>query len=430
MSIFQPTHLHSLPGEDDITRVILPNGITLLVRNNPHSPSVVLSGYFPAGSLLDPGEKLGLAHFTAAALMRGTQKRSFQQLYDELETAGASLGFGASIHNVNFGGRALAEDLPLLLDLLSECLIEPAFPNDQVERLRAQFLTGLAIRAQDTAEMASLTFDEILFAGHPYSLPEDGFPETIEHIARTDLAVFHDAHYRPQGMALVIVGAVTPEQAIEQVEHSLGSWNSGQKTTAQVLPPVQPPTEVTRKHIFIPGKKQADLVMGSIGPQRNAANYLAASIGNNILGQFGMMGRIGQSVRENAGLAYYASTSLNAWIDSGSWEVSAGVNPGNVQRAIDLILEEIKLFTSEPVSPTELRDSLSNYIGRLPLAFESNSGVANALLNIERFQLGLNYYRKFPDQVRQVTAEQILETARTYLEPSRFVIVSAGPERK
>ncbi len=430
MPAISSTHLQALPGPDDTTRVELDNGIILLVRPNPQSTSVVISGYVPAGSLFDPQDKLGLAHFTAAALMRGTQKHTFQQLYDQLETAGASFGYGASVHNVSFGGRALAEDLPLLLGLLLETLTCPSFPPEQVERLRAQYLTGLAIRAQDTAEMASLTFDEILFAGHPYSRPEEGFPETIQRIQEQDLVDFHRQYYRPDGMVLVVVGAVTVGQAIQQVESTLGTWHSQSRVEFPAFPPIQPPIETVRRHIFIPGKSQTDLVMGTLGPKRSAENYLAASLGNNILGQFGMMGRIGQSVREKAGLAYYASTSLNAWIESGSWEVSAGVDPDNLQRAIDLILEEIRRFISEPVSAQELADSQSNYIGRLPLSLESNSGVANALLNIERFKLGLDYYRNFPRLVEQVSADQILETARTFFDPERIIIVSAGPEIK
>ena len=101
-----------------------------------------------------------------------------------------------------------------------------------------------------------------------------------------------------------------------------------------------------------------------------------------------MMGRIGDVVREQAGLAYYASTSLNSWITSGSWEVSAGVNPSNLQYAIDLIRKELQRFASEPVTPEELSDSQANFIGRLPLSLESNHGVANALLNLERFSAG------------------------------------------
>ena len=159
-------------------------------------------------------------------------------------------------------------------------------------------------------------------------------------------------------------------------------------------------------------------------------DYLAASIGNNILGQFGMMGRIGDSVREKAGLAYYASTSVNAWIEAGSWEVSAGVNPANVNKAIDLIIKELERFCSEPVTQSELEDSKSNYIGRLPLSLESNGGVANSILNLERFNLGLDYLQRYPGLVNEITPEAILEAARHYIDPQKLIIVSAGSKSK
>jgi zinc protease len=138
------------------------------------------------------------------------------------------------------------------------------------------------------------------------------------------------------------------------------------------------------------------------------------------------MGRIGDVVREQAGLAYHASASLNAWIGAGSWEVSAGVNPANLDRAVDLIISELERFVTEPVSQEELEDSQSNFIGRLPLSMESNSGVANAILNLERFQLGLDYYRRYPQMVSQVTPALILESAQRYIDPQNLAIISAG----
>src|SRR5512140_315717 len=122
MSQMKPANWKTLPGPEDIYRVMLPNGITLLTRSNFNSPSIFLGGYLASGSMFDPLEQLGLASFTSLSLMRGTQTRTFQEIYDALESVGASLGFGASVHNVNFGGRALVEDLPLLLQLVSEAL--------------------------------------------------------------------------------------------------------------------------------------------------------------------------------------------------------------------------------------------------------------------------------------------------------------------
>ena len=418
--------LNTLPGPDDITRTVLPNDMVVLARPNFNSPSVVLTGYLTAGSLFDPLDKLGLADFTAQALLRGTQQRSFQQLYDALETVGASLGIAGGAHTAGFTGRALAEDLGLLLDLLAETLTRPAFPEEQVERLRAQLLTGLAIRAQDTAEMSALAFDQLVYPDHPYSRPEDGYPETIQAIRRADLAAFHARHYGPRGLVIAVVGAVEPQQAVAQVAQALGGWQNPDQPDLPALPPTPALAGIVRQHVEIPAKMQTDLLIGASGPERRAPDYLASSLGNNILGQFGMYGRIGEVVREQAGLAYYAASSLTGGIGPGPWLVSAGVEPEKVEPALELIQAEIRRFVSEPVTEEELADSQANYTGRLPLSLESNLGVASALLNLERYELGLDYYRRYPGLVAAVTRQELLAAAQHYLDPRRLAIATAG----
>jgi len=418
--------VNSLPGPDDITRAVLPNGIVVLVRSNFASPTVVISGYVNTGSIFEPDKKMGLADFTASALMRGTRKRTFQKIYDAIESVGASLGFNGGTHTTSFSGRALEEDLPLLLDLMSDSLRHPAFPSEQVEKLRAQLLTGLAVRAQDTSDMASMAFDQIVFAGHPYARPDDGHPETVRAIKLEDLREFHRKHYGPKGMTIAIVGAIKPGSAVDQVAGVLGSWKNPSQPEQPALPPLNPLMETTRRHVPIPGKTQTDIYLGASGPLRKAPEYMAASLGNSVLGQFGMMGRIGDVVREQSGLAYYAYSSLSAGVGPGSWEVSAGVNNTNVEKAIKLIRKEIQRFVAKGVSPEELSDSQANFIGRLPLSLESNMGVANALLNIERYDLGLDYYRRYESLVRKVTPEEVAEAARKYLNPDRLAIATAG----
>ncbi|MFZ5902691.1 MAG: M16 family metallopeptidase [Chloroflexota bacterium] len=417
----------ALPGPEDILRETLPNGITVLSRANFNSPSVFVSGYFASGSLFEPDEKLGLADFAASMLMRGTAQRDFQQIFDALESVGASLGFDSGTHTSSFSGRALAEDLPLLLELLSESLRTPAFPADHVERLRAQLLTGLAIRAQDTADMADLIFNQIVFKDHPYGRPDDGYPETIRAITREDLMDFHRRTYGPREMVVAVVGAVEPKAALERVARALGDWQNPNQEARPELPPVKSLKKTVKKHHAIAGKIQTDILIGTVGPRRKDPDYMAASLGNSVLGQFGLMGRIGDVVRERSGLAYYAYSSLSAGIGPGVWDVSAGVNPANVQKATDLIVAELRRFVEQGVTKEELSDSRANYIGRLPLSLESNGGVANALLNIERFDLGLDYYRRYADLVRAVTPEAVLETARKYIDPERLAIATAGP---
>ena len=137
---------------------------------------------------------------------------------------------------------------------------------------------------------------------HPYSRPEDGYPETIQNIKRNDLVKFHREHYGPRGMVIAIVGAVKPEDAVRQVKRALGGWQvNGQKETPE-LPPLKAMKKTVSKHHRIAGKSQSDLVIGTNGPMRRDPEFMSASIGNNILGQFGMMGRIGDVVREKSGL--------------------------------------------------------------------------------------------------------------------------------
>jgi zinc protease len=193
------------------------------------------------------------------------------------------------------------------------------------------------------------------------------------------------------------------------------------------LEPLQ--TGVTTR-VEIAGKSQSDLVVGTAGPERAAPEYMAAAIGNNILGRFGLMGRIGEAVREKAGLAYYAFSGLGGGLGPGPWTVSAGVDPSNEEKAIALIHAEIERFVSEPVSEEELENSQSSYIGRMPLSLESNSGVAGAILNIERHQLGMDYLQRYPDIVSAVTREQILAAAARHLEPDKLAVSVAGPPRE
>ncbi len=423
-----PTTDHrSLPGPDTIRRVVLDNGITVLSRSNFSSPSVTISGHVRTGSLFDPDEKLGLADFAASGLMRGTREHTFDALYNELESVGASLGFDSGMNSTGFHGHSLAEDLPLVLRLLSEIVRGPIFPLKEIEKLRHHLLTGLAIRMQDTADMADLTFDEILYRDHPYGRPEDGNPKTIKAISRSDLVKFHRRTFGPAGMSIAVVGAIEAERAAEAVERTLGRWRNPAQATMDSVPDPRLLRATVKRHRKIPGKSQADIIIGTNGPRRKDPDYLAASLGNSVLGQFGMMGRVGKSVREESGLAYYAYSNLNAGLGPGSWTVSVGVNPANVAKAGDLVVAELRRFVQEGVSAEELADSQANFIGRLPLSLESNAGVAGALLNIDRFDLGLDYYQRYDGLVRGVRSEDVLRTARRFIDPERLVVATAGP---
>lgn len=425
----QGLDVRSLPGPETVERNLLSNGIVLLTRSNFSSPSVVISGYLTAGALDEAPEKSGLADLTASALMRGTRTRAFDQIYESIESIGANLGLGAGTHNTSFRGKSLAEDLGLMLDLLADVLQNPTFPDAQVDRLRAEKLTGLAIRDQDTGAVAQMRFDKLAYPGHPYGLQTDGTKETVAALGSADLRSFHARCYGPRGAVIAVVGAVEAAAASDLAERALGSWRRPQQSETPPLPGLEPLSSELRDDVGLPGKSQSDIVLGWHGPSRFDPDYLAASLGNSVLGRFGMMGRLGDVVREAAGLAYHVSSSLSGGPGPGPWQINAGVNPANVERALGLIRKEVRRFLERGVTSRELADNRANFIGRLPLQMETNDGVAGALINIERFQLGLDYYQRYPENVAAVSRTQILDAARRFLDPDRLAIAVAGPDK-
>lgn len=420
-------HLKALPGPENITREILPNGITILTRSNFNSPTLSIKGYLRSGSLHDPLNKLGLSYMVANGLMTGTSQHDFQSLFNEIESIGASIHFSAGTLSTSFSAHCLSEDFLLVMGLISECLRMPTFPEKEFKRQKNQLLTGLAIRAQDTSAMADLTFEKIIYAGHPYQHPNEGYIETIQAIERKDLEDFYQKAFNPKDMAIAIVGAVDPQTAIETVAQTLGDWESKPQDPFPQIPIVHPLKKETRQSVAIPGKSQSDIVMGNLAPDRKSPDFHTLQIANNILGEFGMMGRLGHRVREDEGLAYYAYSSISMGVGPGTWEMVAGVNPANVDQTINLIIDEVRKFTLEPVTVEELEDSQSYFLGRIPFLLESNSGVAASLLNLERFDLGLDYFRKYPSFIQAVTKTGILEASQKYLDADRLAIAVAGP---
>lgn len=418
----------SLPGPENITRVVLQNGITLLVYENFAAQSVVISGVLNAGSIHDEPAHAGLAAITASALMRGTQHRDFNAIHESLEHNAADVSVSAGSHKANLYGKALAEDLPLLIDILGDVLRYPVFPAQQVERLRGEIITGLQYRQHDTRYRAERAFRESLYPPtHPYHYSRTGTLQTVPTLSIADMQAFHRNHYGPKGLILVIVGAVKAAQAVDIVRARLEDWHNPNQQSDPTLPELTQRKSTRRVNVPVPGKTQSDVVMGVVGPSRYAADFQAATIANSILGQFGMMGRIGEIVREELGLAYYAYSRIEGGHGPGAWSVAAGVNPSKVDLAIRRIKRELKRLTSEVVSDEDIADNKAYFTGHLPLQLESNEGLASVILNMESYGLGLDYIQKYRDMIYRLSKEDLLNAAQRYLNPKALVIAIAGP---
>ena len=416
-------------GPDTIQRLQTANGITVLVRPNSSAPVAVLEGCLRAGSVDESAEKAGLASFTASLLSRGSANYDFDRYNEAVESVGASISVGGGTHVTSFGSESLVEDFALMVEILADILRRPTFPPVHVERARGQRLVRLQEREQSTRSVSYRRFNEMIYGDHPYALSTSGYIETVGEISRADVVDFHEQYYRPSQAIIVVSGDVEPGDVMALLETHFGDWESGEPLPAPAdsIPPVARANGIQRKAVDMPGKVQTDVVLGCLSIARTDPDYYAAQVANNILGQFGMMGRLGENVRERQGLAYYSYSVLDADIGVGPWVAFAGVSPQNVDQAVDSILHEFERMGQQPVSDEELSDSIANMTGTLPLRLETNDGVASILLDMEWLGLGLDYLQTYQERIRAITREDVQRVAAAYLRVDSYVLATAGP---
>ncbi len=413
---------------ETITRTVLPNGLTLLVKDNPNNASVTIRGRLHAGALYDTEKTRGLANLTTDALIRGARKRTFRQLNEELDKFGMSFGVGAGRETINFSGKCLVEDFDRWLDLAADVVLHPTFPQTEVEKLRHEILTDLEEAEQDTHHIARREFLELCYPqGHPYHYLSDGKRETIKRLTVPQMRDFHARYFRPDVTAIVVVGDVHANAALEKIARVFGGWKANGARAANDIPDAPPLPQIARKDSPLEGKTQSDLYLGYPCIRRNNPDYYALIVGDLILGRLGLAGRLGAKVRDQMGLAYYIHSGVEASFGAGPWAINAGVNPKNLPRAIDAILAELIRLRSDPVTQGELDEAKDYMTGSLAIGLETNDGVAATLASIELYELGLDYLQRYPDIIRGITAEQILTVAQKYARVENYALSVAGP---
>ncbi len=419
---------HSTPGPENIARRRLSNGILAVVYENHSLPTWVINGLIPGGSIFETRDTAGLAALTAQMLQRGNVRYTFEEINERVESLGASVSFGSGRHSVSFAGKSLVEDVDTVLEILSLSLREPTFPEDQFVLLKGQILTALQERDMDTQSVADMTFDRLAYPEtHPYSWPADGYREVIEGLTLEQVRDFHSRCYRPERGVVVVVGDVMADEMFGRLEQSFGDWRGHTEPCPEPDLSVPPLDKTLREHVVLPDKMQSDLVLGRVALDRKHPDYFPAAVANTILGRFGMMGRLGERVREQQGLAYYVYSSLEANSAPSPWIAIAGVNPANVDLAVASILEEIERLRTEPVPDEELTDSQAFIVGSMPLRLETNAAVARSLLDMAWYDLGWDYLQRLGERVRAVTPDDVLRVARKYLSTEAYALAIAGP---
>jgi zinc protease len=315
-----------------------------------------------------------------------------------------------------------------MVSLLANAVQRPDFPVEQVELVRAEQLGAIKDAANDTRAVSDRDLRRALYPEpNPLGRSSLGGQESVNRLTVDDARRFHAGHVTPQRAAFAVVGSFGGGDEVSSIlETAFGSWTTDSAETGEpILGRTNPAAEAIEEGI--PGKSQADLAVGLATIPRLHPDFIPLDVANLILGRLGLMGRLGAEVRDKQGLAYYVFSQMEPRRDGTLWSARAGVDPANIDQALTSIRAELEKLRREPVSEAELSDARSYLVGVLPLALESNDGVAATLLSLEEYGLGLDYLDRYPGIVASVTREGILRAAAEHLNPDKLVVAVARP---
>ncbi|HOC91923.1 MAG TPA: pitrilysin family protein [bacterium] len=410
-----------------IKKRTLPNGMTIIVRENPAFPTahirMVVKG---AGSVGDAPGKSGLAKLTARSLRRGTSSRSYEEITSALEFTGAELEIMAGVETAVAIGKFLKADLDTGMSLLADMMISPAFPSDGVEIERAVAISEAEAADNSTRDRAWRAFNEILFAGHPYGNPPEGSPDGLAVASIDDIRSFHSAAYRPDAAMLVVSGDVTIEEIEALAMKKFGSWTAPVSPLWRAPAPA-PLASPNRKHSEMPEKVQNVFFMGFPTMLPSHPDYPAYQLMTNILAGGDLTSRLYQSIREKEGLVYYVYGYDAPRAYGSTFQITGGVAPDKLERAIELAAQEIKRIQTEPVSDIELEDAKSHAAGQLPLAIETNDKAARVIADLEYHGKPFDTIDNYASIIDKITPDDIMRVAREGLNSEAAAIGVAGP---
>jgi zinc protease len=412
------------------TRTTLPNGATLLARRTKTTPAVTINIAVRAGSVCDPAGAPGAMYLLSKVIDRGTlgkTPRSAADVAEALDSRGISLGVTVTRHLFSFICTCLADDFDDVMALLAEIIRSPSIPQSELDTRKGEVLTMLRQDEDNPGVRATEALMELLYpAPHPYGRRAKGTAPIVSSLTRDALAALHASRFAPSEMSAVVVGDVEPEHAEAVVARVFGDWKAA-APPAVPLVPVAPAT--ARRQVVIPmmNKAQADIAYGFTTMVRSDPEYYACWLMNHAFGQYSMSGRLGDSIRERQGMAYYAGSTFDANVMPGPLMIRAGVSAANIDRAVASIDEEVRKLVTEGLTQKELDDSRRFLIYAMPRALETNAGIANYLQTAEFFGLGLDYDVRVPDLLRAVTLDQANGVAKKYLSVDRAAVVIAGP---
>jgi zinc protease len=408
----------------------LENGLTVLILEDHRLPlASVQLNITGAGPIVEPRETAGLANITAQMLREGTRTRNSRQIAEDVEKLGATLsaasGFGSAAATLNASG--LSDNFDQWFGLMTDILLNPTFPADELTKLKARIKTNLANQRSQPNFLADERFRRAVYGNHPAATIATT-PQILDSLTSEMLAAWHRDHYAPQNSILGIAGDVKAAELIPKLKQ----WFAGWKRTdyKETLPPN--PTAATTGKIFLidrPNSVQSTIQMGNIAIDRRHPDYFAVNVMNSIVGA-GSSGRLFMNLREEKGYTYGVYSSFTALKYPGPWSAGGDVRTEVTEGAMTEFLKELNRIRDEKVGTDELEEQKRSIVASFALSLESPQQLLNYAITRKIYNLPADYWDTYPAKIMAVTADDVQRVAQQYVNPQTQQVVVVGDAKK
>ncbi len=401
---------------------VLKNGLELVVVEHHEQPVASVWLAIKAGSVLDPEGKSSLASYTSALLNKGTTGKDSKQLAEWIESVGGSFNAATSEDGTILTISTLSEYLPTVYAYLADVILNPTFPQDELDEERKRAVTGIEFEKSDPDAMADRHFHSVVYGNHPYAIRPT--TETVEAVTRDDVVAFHKKNYVANNALLFVVGDVSAKDVKKDAEKYFGKWATGTPDK----PNYTASPDRTAKNIALyhrPGAVQTNILVGQLGLRPTDPDWPAVQVANRILGG-GSTGRLFMTLREKHGWTYGAYSGWSKPKDIGAFDAQANVRTEVTDSALTEMLVQLDRIVKEPVSEQDLSTAKSYLVGNFPTTIETPNQIAAQIGQVKLLGLDKSYLENYRKDVAAVTTADVQRVMKSHLHPDKLAIVLVG----
>ena len=403
----------------------LPNGLTIILMRQTEVPLVSFSISVRAGSVNDPIGKEGLSSVTAALLRKGTKTRTSDQLSSELDFVGGSVYFGSGADFVRGSAEFLKKDITFGCDVISDVLLNPIFPQGEVEKLLAQRIDGSKQAKDQAARVIQNYFNAYLFGPHPYARAEEGDEKSLAAIKREDVVGFYEKAYSPQATTIAVVGDFDPATMLNELKGRLGNWK--QKAPLSATRIAEPVAFKGKKLLLVdkPDSTQTYFLIGNVGVPRNNPDRVGIEVVNTVFGgRFTSI--LNDALRVNSGLTYGARSSFSQRQVAGPFAISTYTQNKTTVEAMDMALDLLKKLHETGLSEEQLKSAKAYIKGTFPPDIETNDQLAGTLVELDFYGLTESEINGYFAKIDALTVADTKRIIKQYYPLDNLVFTLIG----